>query len=140
LFSSAADAPLRVQGGAPAQARAALAALLRLRARLLQGPPPCGPKAALAFLDALAAGLGDADDAALAAALDDPARRAAALRALRGVFAPEQGHGERDDPWVAQALRGRDPAADPAAVLAWALALATPLGLGPGAAGEGGDD
>lgn len=140
LFSSAADAPLRVQAGAPAQARADLAALLRLRARLLQGPPPCGPKAALAFLDALAAGLGDADDAALAAALDDPARRAAALRALRAAFAPEQGVGEGDDPWVAQALRGRDPAADPAAVLAWALALATPLGLRPGAAGEGGDD
>ena len=139
LFSSAA-APLRVQAGAPAQARAALAALLRLRASLLQGPPPCGVTSALAFLDALAAGQGDADAAGLAAALDDPARRAAALRALRDAFAPEQGHGERDDPWIAQALRGRDPAAGPAAVLAWALALATPLGLRPGAPGEAGDD
>ncbi len=136
LFASGRDAPLRVDGGPPGPARAALADLLRLREAVLAGPPPCGPKAALAVLDAL----GEADAGGPDDPLADPERRAAALRALREAFAPEQGHGERDDPWVAQALRGRDPAADLAAVLAWARALAGPLGLRPGAVEEGGDD
>ena len=92
------DAPESLMPVPVASARDALTALIDLARDAQQRPLSLMPKSGFAYAQALHAGKPES----------------AAWQAAHGQWLSHEGHGEGQDAWVALALRGSDPFADPA--------------------------